>query len=335
MLCVLCILHVPLVFVAEYPLQHSTNTLLLRSRCAVRTKARSERTLLLVCICFTPHINTSQLHTPVACLSLYLPQRSWPLPPSSPLHREYALISHACLVRIKESHDEHFAHHPWKVDFDHYFKGPQRMIPPLLLEEVYAVSMLCSPLGKHDHEGGQDQGLTASVRAQNSAKRFFEVSMGLCVCVLCVVGHTYNSAYCPTQTHTIPLVCVLFPPCPLSHPPLVFPSPHPQNGLFNCSFTMRSSAAHRLMPGSVDHYCPACTKTKLTKPRGMGACGHIVCEQCLRGVMQKHHHGVHSIMAHALGGGGPEHVPCPLCKTRNATSQVMDMPAVGSWIAQQ
>ncbi len=81
------------------------------------------------------------------------------------------------------------------------------MVPPLLLEEVYAVSMLCSPLSKQEgkkqegknqegkkQEGKQqegekeeghdvDQGLTASIRAQQSAGTFFQV-----VCVMLFVG---------------------------------------------------------------------------------------------------------------------------------------------------
>lgn len=58
------------------------------------------------------------------------------------------------------------------------------------------------------------------------------------------------------------------------------------------------------MPGAVDSLCPACEKTIVSSPRGMGACGHIVCEPCLRSTVKKHSHGVGAMMVHALGASG-------------------------------
>lgn len=140
------------------------------------------------------------------------------------------------------------------------------------------------------------------------------------------MGCMYVIIYTPTPTIPTP-------------PPTTTTTTQNQNGLFNCSFTGHSSIATSplIFPGAVGKQCPACTNTALTKPRGMGACGHIICDQCVRAAMQKQNHGMHSFfLGHAVGGGsGIEHVACPLCKIKNSTNQVMDMPAVGCWVAQQ
>lgn len=105
------------------------------------------------------------------------------------------------------------------------------------------------------------------------------------------------------------------------------------------------------MPGSVDSICPACEKKTMGNPRGLRTCGHIVCEPCLRSAIKKHSHGLGALVVHTLGAGvdactmlslhcastapSHDHVPCPLCHTKNEAKDVMQMPALGQWLMQK
>lgn len=79
---------------------------------------------------------------------------------------QYAVVNYASVVRLCEAHNSYFGHHPWKVDFEPFLSGKQCMINHLLLEETYAVSVLCGP---------REEGLTASGKAHSATRDFFNV----------------------------------------------------------------------------------------------------------------------------------------------------------------
>lgn len=103
------------------------------------------------------------------------------------------MVNYASVVRLQEVHNTLFEHHPYKVDFEPFLAGKHAMIDHLLLEEIYAVSVLCGP-----REG---EGLTASAKGTHATCDFFSVRTLLLVALALVINILQTERTVQLQLH--------------------------------------------------------------------------------------------------------------------------------------